>query len=459
VQCTECGTHFLYAGAPAAPEAAEEVEQEDEDTQEEQPQEWEIESLLPSTARTAPAPLVHLHLLGTLFQRWNVAFYARANKLWPEPAGRLLSWLVPAGVGALVALGLRLFLPAAAAWPCALIVGGLSLAYAVLIGRAFVFARRKPSVRQVMGRLDARMADLRTALQRAKSVKSARRRALRGRGGRLLGRLLAAPIVLKVGVCAVVALLVVGAALLAMHLARERPEPQPAPAPQHIAATPPVTPEEAPTASPLVIASSEVEVEPEEPPPEAPLPDTPGLSGGMTPAEARALLGEPDGESRIVRADQAHLWWRYEDGLELRFVNGELRDWERTAVAVAGPGNEPEPAQDEEAVAYLDRITVRDVRVIESVFGDRGVAGEILNEGSRPLADVQLTVTCFDAAGAPVSRECVHAFGRPVEASCRSAGDILAPGCARSFRVKLTDAPAGWDGRAVVNVDKVAFSE
>lgn len=120
----------------------------------------------------------------------------------------------------------------------------------------------------------------------------------------------------------------------------------------------------------------------------------------------------------------------------------------------SSPPSPPSPAAPPPPIQDLSCVEIRHVETGKSTLGDPGVFGEIKNVGDRTLAEVELTVYCLGADGAPVFEQTHH----PVLASSMSFGDASEPlkaNYSRKFGYNLEDAPSDWAGKVKVEVTKV----
>jgi hypothetical protein len=113
-------------------------------------------------------------------------------------------------------------------------------------------------------------------------------------------------------------------------------------------------------------------------------------------------------------------------------------------------------ADDPIAKAYLSKISVRNVRVGESVLGETGAFGEIKNEGDSTLKEVEITIFCLGPDGRPVFEK-QYTPVLESEFSLSDANKPLKPGYSRKFGVKLDDAPTEWNKKVTVSVTGVKF--
>ena len=107
--------------------------------------------------------------------------------------------------------------------------------------------------------------------------------------------------------------------------------------------------------------------------------------------------------------------------------------------------------------AYLGKIIVKGVTVEPTALGDRGVFGEVKNEGDRAVSKVEITIYCLDKTGSPIFEKSYH----PVHMSDLSFEDSnapLNPGYSRKFGLRVEDAPSEWGGKVEVKVTKVLFN-
>ena len=113
-------------------------------------------------------------------------------------------------------------------------------------------------------------------------------------------------------------------------------------------------------------------------------------------------------------------------------------------------GESDDPKHDEkhsEKEEYLQHVELQNVRVGESVLGEKGVFGEIKNTGGRTLKEVQIIVYCLDEAGNPVYED--EFYPVMVTESAFTIGERkhLKPNYSQKFGYSLKDAPSDWSGR------------
>lgn len=130
----------------------------------------------------------------------------------------------------------------------------------------------------------------------------------------------------------------------------------------------------------------------------------------------------------------------------------------RTAISELAATGETETApiaaQDPEAVAYREKLLVRNVEVGKSPLGEDGVFGEIKNSGTRTLKMVRLTIYALDESDNPIFEK---TYKPVVEKSPGAVPEPLKPGYSRQFGVRFDDAPSEWSGKVRVKVTEVAF--
>jgi len=115
------------------------------------------------------------------------------------------------------------------------------------------------------------------------------------------------------------------------------------------------------------------------------------------------------------------------------------------------------PQQDQEKMAYFEKVVVRNVHVGKSILDEIGVFGEVKNTGERILKKVEITIYCLDKNGKPIFEKTYH----PVLVSEWSFGDNepLKPNYSRKFGVKLDDAPSDWAKKVQVKVTDIEFQD
>ena len=109
----------------------------------------------------------------------------------------------------------------------------------------------------------------------------------------------------------------------------------------------------------------------------------------------------------------------------------------------------------EERRAYIEMVTLRDVKVGQTTLREPGVFGEIKNGGDRTLARVELTIYCLDEGGQPVYEE----RHTPVTALSIWDNSSLKPNYSRKFGYDLEDAPSDWAGEVRVEVTDIEFED
>lgn len=111
-----------------------------------------------------------------------------------------------------------------------------------------------------------------------------------------------------------------------------------------------------------------------------------------------------------------------------------------------------------EELEYIAKIELRNLKIGDSVLGDRGIFGEVKNLGERTLTEVEIIVYCLDKQGQPVFDDTFH----PVLVTKFSFGgdnNPLKPNYSRKFGFRLDDAPSEWSGEVEVKVVNVEFAE
>lgn len=114
----------------------------------------------------------------------------------------------------------------------------------------------------------------------------------------------------------------------------------------------------------------------------------------------------------------------------------------------------------EEAVAYLPRITVREVSVGDSTTGRVGVYGDVKNLGNRTLSKVKVTIYTLGREGTPVFEKSYHPV-LVIDGKYSDGRDNtpLKPGYSRSFGVRMDDAPREWTRKVRIDVAAVEFAD
>jgi len=107
---------------------------------------------------------------------------------------------------------------------------------------------------------------------------------------------------------------------------------------------------------------------------------------------------------------------------------------------------------------YLPKVSVMNPHIGESFFGEKGVFGEIKNEGERILNMVEITIYFLDKESKPIY-ETTYQPVRVSEFSFGDAASPLKPGYSRKFGVKADDAPSAWAGKVSVKVTDLEFGE
>jgi len=137
-------------------------------------------------------------------------------------------------------------------------------------------------------------------------------------------------------------------------------------------------------------------------------------------------------------------------------LGGLLHSWtlSNQAIKIGSEARTPFPAEES---AYLGKIIVKGVTVGPTTLDGKGVFGEVKNDGNRAVSKVEIKIYCLDKKGAPIFEKSSY----PVLISSLSFGDSnvpLKPGYSRKFGVKIDDAPSEWNGKVLVKVTEIAFS-
>lgn len=110
--------------------------------------------------------------------------------------------------------------------------------------------------------------------------------------------------------------------------------------------------------------------------------------------------------------------------------------------------------RNEEEINYRDKVLVKNVTVGQGYEG-LGVFGEVKNNGTRALKEVEITIFCLDKGGKPVFEKSYHPV---LDSSFDSdVSPALKAGYSRQFGVKLNDAPSDWSKKVDVKVTEVHF--
>ena len=115
--------------------------------------------------------------------------------------------------------------------------------------------------------------------------------------------------------------------------------------------------------------------------------------------------------------------------------------------------------ENEEKIAYFDKVIVRNVEIGKSTLDETGVFGEVKNLGNRSLRKVEITIFFLAKDGKPVFEKKYHPV--LVLESSWSFGDNepLRANYSGKFGVRLDNAPSDWAKKVKVKVTNIEFEK